>query len=71
MAVFDVEISDGDLAEFFLEVGEALVVGLGERVGYGVQSVGSVGARFPVDGAEDAVFGDGLEGFEETECFQD
>ena len=69
--MLSVKVCQRHVAKLFLQIGETLVVGISERVGYGVDGFGGVIAGFPVDGAQDAVFGDGLEGFEETEGFED
>jgi hypothetical protein len=66
-----VKVRQRRIAKLFLQVSEALVVGLSKRVRYGVDSFGGVGVGLPVDGAQDAVFGDGLEGLKEAECFED
>lgn len=69
--MLSVKVRQRRVAKLFLQVGETLFVRLSKRVGYGVDGFGGVSAGLPVDGAQDAVFGDGLEGFEEAEGFED
>jgi len=70
--VLGIEVRHDDMvAELVLQVGEAIVVTFRQGIGDGFHGVAGVARGVPIDWAEDAVFGDGLEGFEEAEGFQD
>lgn len=70
--MFGVEICDCEVGpELLLQVRKPVIVAFGERIGDGPRDLGCIVGWAPVNGAEDAVFGDGLEGFEETEGFED
>ena len=49
--MFGVKVRQGRVAEFLLQIGETLVIGLGNRVRYGVDGFRGVGTGLPVDGA--------------------
>lgn len=67
---FGVQVCHEYVSKLLLQVSQSLVIGLGQSVGNGVDRFRGNWARFPVDGAENTMFGNSLEGFKETEGFQ-
>lgn len=68
--VLRIEVRDWNALKLLLQISQSLVVRLRQSVGNCVQSFLSIIAWLPVYRAQHSVFGNGLERFEQSKCFE-